>query len=345
MTVTQISVPTPSSQSPADPAILKVQGITVEFQTQSGPLRVVEDVSFDVASSEIVGMVGESGSGKSVSALAVMGLLGKRGGRLVAGSILFDGMDLAKCPQRDLRRIRGTKIGMIFQQAMASLNPALTVGDQIAEVLRHHLGLARRPAWNEAVRLLDQVGIANASSKAHSYAHELSGGMCQRVMIAMALSCKPQLLIADEPTTALDVRVQQRILNLLRNVRDEMGVPILLVSHDLSVIAEICDRVVVLYAGQVVETQRAAEIFSQPRHPYTSGLLNSIPAGRRSRLDAIRGSIPAPGNWATGCRFAPRCDYCETGRCDAAAIPLVATGSISSARCIRVDEIELKGAS
>jgi oligopeptide/dipeptide ABC transporter ATP-binding protein len=340
--MTHAVVETSRGQVSVGPPVLSVRGLTVEFGPRSRPVRVVEDISFDVGPGEVLGVVGESGSGKSVTALAVMGLLGGRGGRITSGSVLLHGRDLATCTARQMRRIRGAEIGMIFQQAPASLNPSFTVGEQIAEVLRRHGGLSRKDANEEAVALLDQVGIARPRQRARSYPHELSGGMCQRVSIAIALACKPRLLIADEPTTALDVRVQRRVLDLLAQVNLDTGIPIIFISHDLSVIAEMSDRVAVLYAGQIVEAGDVGDVLMRPKHPYTAGLLHSIPVPGE-RLVAIEGAVPLPGRWELGCRFAPRCEFRQPGRCDSAPIPLHAVEGGSTVRCVRSEELHLQG--
>ncbi|MEU7814043.1 ABC transporter ATP-binding protein [Pseudonocardia sp. NPDC049154] len=322
--------------------LFAVQGLGVEFGPARSPVRVVDDVSFTVGHNETVGLVGESGSGKTVSCLAALGLIADQGGRRVSGSVHLDGTDLTALSDRALRKVRGDRIGMIFQQPMRSLDPAFTVGDHLVETLRRHRGMDRRSAWKRAVELLDRVHIADAAKRAQDYPHQFSGGMCQRVMIAVALACDPELLIADEPTTALDVTVQARILALLREIREESGISVVLISHDLGVIAEVCERVVVMYAGQVVERAAVDDLFLGPRHPYTAGLLASIPqVGRGRRLEAIPGRVPPPEAMPAGCRFHPRCAHFATPRCDGPP-DLVRVGC-SEARCHRATELTLEG--
>jgi oligopeptide/dipeptide ABC transporter ATP-binding protein len=280
-----------------------------------------------------------------VTALAVLGLTRVQGGRILAGRATFEGTELTKLPERQLRSIRGKRIGMIFQQPIRSLNPAFTVGEHIAETVRRHEHVSRGDAWDRAVRMLERVGIANAAQRAKQYPHQFSGGMCQRVMIAMALSCGPSLLIADEPTTALDVTVQAKVLELMREIQAETNIAILFISHDLGVIAEMCDRVVVMYAGQAVDAATSEKLFVTPRHPYTEGLLGAIPTPERGRdLVSIPGNVPSPGRWPHGCRFAPRCPYVVPGRCDVEDPALVATdGGREFVRCVRAEELDLQG--
>ena len=327
--------------------LLEVRDLTVEFPTAGGDwVAVVQGVSFTLGQGESAALVGESGSGKTVTSLAVMGLTGVTGGRIAAGSVTFDGRELTSLPDREWRKLRGPGMGMIFQQPIRSLNPAYTVGDQIAESARRHLGLDRKQARARAIEMLELVQIPRAAERANEYPHAFSGGMCQRVMIAMAMVANPRLLIADEPTTALDVTVQERILELLRDLQRQTGVSLLFVSHDLAVVAEVSGTVVVMYAGEVVETGTAEDVFFWPQHPYTAGLLAAIPkpglyADRR--LVAIPGSIPAPGAWPAGCHFHDRCPHVEVGRCDVTHPDLVAAGATDRARCLRVDQIELQG--
>ncbi|HEV7265282.1 MAG TPA: ABC transporter ATP-binding protein [Falsiroseomonas sp.] len=316
-------------------SLLRVENLSVAF----GPTRVLEDLSLDIAEGEVLGVVGESGSGKSMTALAVMGLL-PIGGRVAAGRIIFEGNDITHLPEREMQRLRGARMAMIFQEPMASLNPVLTVGEQIAEVLRRHRGLGRRAAHNEAVALLKLVEIAAAERRVDEYPHQLSGGMRQRAMIAIALACRPRLLIADEPTTALDATVQAGILDLLRGLRRELGMAVLLITHDLGVVSDICERVVVMYAGRVAETGDAATIFAQPSHPYTRALLAAIPRleGPIGALPAIAGVVPAPADFPPGCRFAPRCPHALPA-CEAAPPALRALPSGNAAACIRSEEL------
>jgi oligopeptide/dipeptide ABC transporter ATP-binding protein len=315
-------------------SLLSIRELAVSF----GPTPVLEDVSFEIAEGEVLGVVGESGSGKSMTALAIMGLL-PTGGR-AAGRITFEGRDLLSLPERAMQRLRGERLAMIFQEPMSSLNPVLTIGEQIAEVLRRHRGMSRRGAHAEAVALLKLVEIAAAERRVDEYPHQLSGGMRQRAMIAIALACRPKLLIADEPTTALDATVQAGILDLLRGLRRELGMAVLLITHDLGVVSDICERVVVMYAGRVAETGPAATIFEHPAHPYTRALLAAIPRleGPIGDLPAIPGVVPAPFDFPHGCRFAPRCAHALPA-CEAAPPGLRELPSGTAAACIRAEEI------
>ncbi|MBN9497266.1 MAG: ABC transporter ATP-binding protein [Alphaproteobacteria bacterium] len=290
--------------------ILSVRNLVVEFATRSGTIRAVDDISFDVPRGGCVGIVGESGSGKSVTALAVMRLLAEPNGRIASGSVLLDGVDIARLSQAEMQRRRGRELAMVFQEPMTSLNPVFPVGDQIAEAIQLHMNLGRRASRRQAVDALALVGIPDPERRADNYPHELSGGMRQRVMIAMALACEPKLLIADEPTTALDVTIQAQILDLLRNLRGRLSTAIVMITHDLGVVAEIADEVLVMYAGRIVEQREVNAIFAQPAHPYTEGLLRSIPRldDPRDRLEQIPGAVPNPLERPTGCRFNPRCD-------------------------------------
>ena len=291
---------------------LRVESLRTFFRTPRGLLRAVDGVDFELAPGATLGLVGESGSGKSVTALSVMRLI-DRPGRVEPGSrIVFEGRDLAELSESEMSRIRGNDISMIFQEPMTSLNPVFTVGDQIAEAVTLHQGLGKRDAIARAVEMMRLVGIPSAEKRVADYPHQMSGGMRQRVMIAMALSCNPKLLIADEPTTALDVTVQAQILELMKDLRERLGMSILLITHDLGVVAEMVDEVAVMYAGRIVERGPVAEVFADPQHPYTEALLRSIPLlGMRytQPLEAIRGMVPSPLDWPDGCRFAPRCDY------------------------------------
>jgi oligopeptide/dipeptide ABC transporter ATP-binding protein len=323
--------------------LFSVEGLSVEFGSRRSPVRVVEDVSFTVGRNETVGLVGESGSGKTVSCLAALGLVEAQGGRRISGTVTLGDTELSALSERQRRRVLGNRVGMIFQQPTRSLDPAFTVGDHIVETLRHHRGLDRRAARRRAVALLDRVHIADAQRRLDDYPHQFSGGMCQRVMIAVALACDPELLIADEPTTALDVTVQARILALLREIRDHSGIAVVLVSHDLGVIAEVCERVVVMYAGQVVEQAGVEELFLRPQHPYTAGLMAAIPRiGRSRRLTAIPGRVPEPGAMPANCRFHNRCAHYAADTCDAPP-SLVAVADRGAARCHRVGTLGLEG--
>ncbi len=292
-------------------ALLAVEGLQVGFDTERGPLRAVDGLSLQVDEGEVVAIVGESGSGKSAAALAIMGLSGREGAS-VAGSVRLEGEELIGAPQRRLREIRGARIAMVFQDPMSSLNPVRRIGDQIAEQIRAHERLPRAQARERAVASLRRAGIADAERRAHAYPHELSGGLRQRAMIAMALSCSPQLIIADEPTTALDVTIQAQVLSELARLRAEDGTAVLLITHDLGVVAGIADRVVVMYAGQAVEQGSAEQVFADPQHPCTWGLLGSIPrieSERAQRLASIPGAPPSPLALPPGCRFAERCPH------------------------------------
>ena len=312
--------------------LLAVRDLTVQFRTDAGWLTAVENVGFELGAQETLGIVGESGSGKSVTALSLLGLHAASTTRLPTGSIDYAGQNLLKLPERAMRRIRGGEIAMIFQDPMSSLNPVLTVADQISETVMLHQGLDRAAARKRAVGLLDMVRIADAAHRVDAYPHQLSGGMRQRVMIAIA--CRPKLLIADEPTTALDVTIQAQILDLLRELQAELGMSVILISHDLGVIAEFARRVMVMYAGRVVEAAPSRALFRQPMHPYTSGLLAAIPPLDHdvTRLSTIAGSIPDPARRIPGCRFSPRCAEVEAA-CRETAPDLVTVGAGHLARC------------
>jgi oligopeptide/dipeptide ABC transporter ATP-binding protein len=297
--------------------ILQVENLRTWFTTETGVARAVDGVSFHVNPGETLGIVGESGSGKSVTSLSVMRLIPTPPGKIQEGSrILFRGEDggmedLAQATEARMRQIRGNDIAMIFQEPMTSLNPVFTVGDQIIESLRLHQGLGKKAARDRAIEMLQLVGIPIPHQRVDEYPHQLSGGMRQRVMIAMALACDPKLLIADEPTTALDVTIQAQILELLNKLQSELGMSIILITHDLGVVAETCDRVIVMYAGQVFEEGPVDDVFHDPQNPYTEGLLRSMPklGGEKERLAVIPGVVPAPTNWPVGCRFHDRCPY------------------------------------
>ena len=292
-------------------ALLEVKGLTTVFDTDSGEVRAVDGVDFGLERGRTLGIVGESGCGKSVTALSIMGLVPRPPGRIVAGEVRFEGEDLLKLPPARLRELRGARLSMIFQEPMTSLNPAFTVGDQVAEALLRHGSAGRKEAKDQAIEMLRRVRIPSPERRARDYPHRLSGGMRQRVMIAMALACNPRLLIADEPTTALDVTIQAQILELMRALRSELGTAIILITHDLGVIAELADDVIVMYAGQVVERCAVAALFAEPHHPYTIGLLGSIPRLdlEQRRLSAIEGSVPNAATMPAGCRFHARCPF------------------------------------
>jgi oligopeptide/dipeptide ABC transporter ATP-binding protein len=291
-----------------DRPLLEVRGLQTSFHTRDGVVRAVTGVDFHVDRGEIMGLVGESGCGKSVTSLSIMGLVG-RPGRVEAGEVLFDGRDLLKLKPDEMRKLRGDQLSMIFQQPQSSLNPVWDVGTQISEVLEIHRGMKRGPARARALELLRMVGIPDPERRLKAYPHEMSGGMAQRVMIAMALACEPELLIADEPTTALDVTIQAQILDLMRNLREQTGTAIILITHDLGVVAEMCDRVAVMYAGEIVESTDVTTLFRRARHPYTRGLIGSIPVvgNVREELSVIPGNVPNLIDLPKGCRFAPRC--------------------------------------
>ena len=319
--------------------LLDVRELKTYFDTEDGTVRAVDGVSFHVDQGETLAVVGESGSGKSVASLSIMGLVAKPKGRYAGGEILFRGADLLKKGERQMRRIRGNQISMIFQEPMTSLNPVFTVGEQITEVLTLHRHETRRRGMEIAVQMLEVVGIPEPAKRAHEYPHQLSGGMRQRVMIAMALCCDPQLLIADEPTTALDVTIQAQILDLMNKLQQDIGMSILFITHNLGVVAEVADRVVVMYAGRIVEAADVRPLFGEPRMPYTLGLLSSIPrvdkaALRRQRLVPIPGNVPNPLFLKPGCSFAPRCRY-RVPDCSLAVPPLVDTGGGHLVRCLR----------
>jgi oligopeptide/dipeptide ABC transporter ATP-binding protein len=296
--------------SPDSDALLEVRDLRVEFHMPAGIASAVNGVDLSLQRGQALGLVGESGSGKSVTALSILRLLPTRSARIPSGSVLWRGESLLDASLSRMRSIRGAEIAMIFQDPMTSLNPVMTIGAQVAEAVRLHRKMSRKEAWNEAVRALSDVGIPDAGQRARDYPHQFSGGMRQRAMIAMAVSCEPELLIADEPTTALDVTVQAEILALLRRLREERGLAILLISHDLGVIAEFCDEAAIMYAGRIVERSSAAQLFESPRHPYAQGLLQSTPdpdAPAGAPFQPIPGSPPRPGEIPAGCPFHPRC--------------------------------------
>jgi oligopeptide/dipeptide ABC transporter ATP-binding protein len=292
--------------------LLEVSNLRTWFESPGGAIRAVDGVDFTLGAGRTLGIVGESGSGKSVTALSIMRLVEPPGRIQDGSSIVFGGRELTTLPERQLESIRGSEISMVFQEPMTSLNPVYTVGEQIAESVRIHRGAKGRAARERALEMLELVGIPEAARRLDDYPHQLSGGMRQRVMIGMALACDPKLIIADEPTTALDVTIQAQILELLAEVRQRLGMAILLITHDLGVVAEMCDDVVVMYAGRVVERGPVADVFTTPQHPYTEALLQSIPMlgmTQAEPLRVIRGNVPSPRDWPVGCRFRPRCDY------------------------------------
>ncbi|WP_411678372.1 ABC transporter ATP-binding protein [Caproicibacter sp.] len=314
--------------------MLSVRNLQTAFHTDAGEVVSVEDVSFDLNPGETLGIVGESGCGKSVTSLSIIRLLGKNG-RISKGEIQFENQDLAKMNEKEMRKIRGGLISMIFQEPMTSLNPVFTIGYQMQETICLHLQMGKKESRAYAIEMLKKVGIPRAESVIDNYPHELSGGMRQRVMIAMALSCKPKLLIADEPTTALDVTIQAQILELMKKLRKESGTSIMLITHDLGVVAEMADRIIVMYAGQVIESADVYTLFDHPAHPYTIGLMNSIPTidlDDTKRLESITGTVPSMYQKIKGCRFCNRCKY-ATERCRNEAPPLTQRGEGHLARC------------
>ncbi len=315
------------------PPLLEVNDLYVQFPTPTGPVNAVAGVSFTVSAGETVAVVGESGSGKSVSSLALLGLLGS--GRVSAGSVLLRGEELVGADREKLRKLRGAEIAMIFQNPMSSLDPLFTIGDQLIEALRVHRPMSRRAARARAVELLREVGLPDPERRVRSYPHELSGGQQQRVMVAIALTCEPALLIADEPTTALDVTVEAQILELLRTMQRDHGTALLLITHDMAVVAEMADRVVVMYAGQVVEHGPVADVLRSPRNPYTKALIDSIPTPatpRHEPMSAIAGNVPTPAQAPSGCWFHPRCPSVYE-RCSVDAPPLIQLGESRASRC------------
>ena len=293
--------------------LLEVRNLRTHFDTDRGLFRAVDGISFDVRRGRTVGLVGESGCGKSVTSLSVMGLVPSPPGRVTAEALRFGGRDLLAMPAEERRKLRGGRMSMIFQEPMTSLNPVRTIGHQIIEAIRAHTDLSAAAARDRAIEVLDLVRIPSPASRVDEYPHRLSGGMRQRVMIAMALACDPELLIADEPTTALDVTIQAQILDLLHDLQSRLGMAILIITHDLGVIAEVADEVIVMYAGKIVESAPVAQIFADPQHPYTIGLLGSIPrlGEERERLATIEGTVPSPANQPRGCRFSPRCPFAD----------------------------------
>ena len=326
--------------------ILEVKNLCTSFFTEAGEIKAIDDVSFNVYKGKTLGIVGESGCGKSVTSLSIMRLIPQPPGKIVSGQILYQGQDLTKLTSAEMRAIRGNEISMIFQEPMTSLNPVFTIGDQVCEAISLHQDLSRKEIRNKAVEMLKLVGISSPERRLEEYPHQLSGGMRQRVMIAMALSCNPQLLIADEPTTALDVTIQAQILDLLRDLQQKVGMGLILITHDLGVVAEVADEVVVMYAGRVVEQGTVQEIFASPKMPYTKGLLNSIPTlsqdptGRmkKSRLEAIPGIVPNLLHLPRGCRFQERCSYVmDQCRQEEPDLRVIAENQVMphSIRCVR----------
>ncbi len=328
-----------SDRPPGGSPLLEVENLRTWFQAEGREVRAVDGVSFRLSAGETLGLVGESGCGKSVTALSILRLVERPPGRILPGSsVRLRGEELTTASEERLREVRGGQIAMVFQEPMTSLNPAYTVGEQIAEALRHHRGMRRERSRGEVVELLARVGLPEPERRRRQYPHELSGGMRQRAMIAMAISCRPAVLIADEPTTALDVTIQAQILELLASLQEEFGMALLLITHDLGVVAQVADRVAVMYAGQIVEEAAARELFRSPRHPYTEGLLLAVPDVERprERLAVIPGSVPDPSRWPPACRFRPRCPYAWE-RCGREAPPPLADAG-SRSRCWLAEE-------
>ncbi len=330
---------TPNPTSGPAP-ILEVRDLRTVFDTDDGEVQAVNGVSFEVRAGETLGVVGESGCGKSVTAFSILRLIPSPPGRIAGGQVLFRGRDLLSLDDDAMRRIRGNEISMVFQEPMTALNPVYTVGDQIMEAVRLHQRVGKKEARRRAVEMLAKVGIPSPDQRVDEYPHQLSGGMRQRVMIAMALSCNPAVLIADEPTTALDVTIQAQILELLKSLQAELGMAMILITHDLGVIAETADRVAVMYAGKVVEYTDIRTLFASPRHPYTIGLLESIPrmTERKERLSVIPGTVPPPTAFPPGCTFHPRCPFLDDG-CRREEPALEACGDGHQVRCHRWREV------
>jgi oligopeptide/dipeptide ABC transporter ATP-binding protein len=331
--------------SPQAPALLEIANLRVSFATPAGTARAVDGLDLVVRSGETVGLVGESGCGKTVTALAILRLV-DQGGHVAPGSqVRLEGRDLLALPVKEMQAVRGNHVALVFQEPASALNPVLTIGSQIAEAVRVHHRLRRRDAWRRAVEMLEAVGIPDAAERARHYPHQLSGGMRQRVLIAMALVCRPKLLIADEPTTALDVTIQAEILELIRSLQQQLGMAMLLITHNLGVVAETAERVYVMYAGQIVEEAQTGDLFAHPAHPYTEGLLGAVPSPDepKQRLTAIAGQVPPATQWPSGCRFHPRCPW-AWDRCRQETPPLLDAAAGHRARCWLVQEPERRGA-
>jgi oligopeptide/dipeptide ABC transporter ATP-binding protein len=318
-------------------SLLDVRDLSISFRTSSGPLAVVSRLNFSIGEAEVFGLVGESGCGKSLTALAVMGLLPENS--FAQGELRFKNTELLTADKESMRRLRGKEISMIFQEPMTSLNPVLTVGYQVAEVLTTHMGLSRSSATEKAVELLRAVRIPSPEIRLKEYPHQMSGGMRQRIMIAMGIACNPSLLIADEPTTALDVTIEAQILELMRNLREERKMAVLLITHDIGVIAENAERAAVMYAGRIMEMSRVSEVLETPKHPYTIGLLESLPKSRGIPLKPITGSVPRPEDFPPGCKFSDRCSYVLPDcRKEEPSLREITAGHF--ARCIRAEEMQ-----
>ncbi|MEK4254589.1 ABC transporter ATP-binding protein [Ureibacillus sp. FSL K6-2830] len=321
--------------------LLEVKGLETTFFTNDGKIPAVDHIDFKVYEGEILGIVGESGCGKSVTSLSIMGLVPNPPGKITSGEILLEGKDLTKLSEKEMRKIRGKDIAMIFQEPMTSLNPLYTIGNQLIEAIRIHNKWDKKKAANHAIEMMKLVGLRRAEELMKEYPHQLSGGMRQRVMIAMALACNPKLVIADEPTTALDVTIQAQIMKLMQDLNKKFNSAVLLITHDLGVVAEICERVIVMYSGQIVEEAPVIEIFKNPSHPYTRGLIQSVPDMRQKKetLYSIPGAVPKPGSIKVGCRFAPRCEFAQK-RCFAENPPIYDVSDNHKARCFLLEKGE-----
>lgn len=321
--------------------IIEIKDLCVEFKTVEGTVKAVNHLSYTLHKGEKLGIVGESGSGKSVSSLGMMRLIPNPPGEITNGEILYNGKDLVKESEKEMQKIRGNNISMIFQEPMTSLNPIIKCGKQIAEALTLHRGMNKKEAMQEAIEMMKAVGIANPEVRAHEYPHQMSGGMRQRVMIAMALACRPQILIADEPTTALDVTIQAQILDLIRELNESMGTSVVFITHDLGVISELCDSVLVMYTGHIVEQAPVSELFASPKHPYTQGLMDAIPRITRDRapLKTIKGMVPNPTERIEGCSFWPRCPYAEE-QCKKEIPPMYRISQDRKVRCWRYENVQ-----
>lgn len=321
--------------------LLEIKNLRTHFVKNKRVIRAVDGIDFQIGKGETIALVGESGCGKSMTSLSIMGLVPSPGGKIVDGEIILDGVNLCDLTEKEMYGVRGKDIAMIFQEPMTSLNPVLTIGDQLTSVIIHHLKLSKKEAYERAIEMLELVGFSDPSKTMKNYPHRLSGGMRQRVMIAMAMSCNPKLLIADEPTTALDVTIQAQVLELMKELSKRFSTSILLITHDLGVVSELAERVVVMYAGQIVEIAKIEDLFDQPLHPYTVGLINSVPSidGEIKRLQSIEGNVPAPGSIIQGCKFAARCsrafDRCRTEEPD-----LLLMDDARAVRCFLYDDEE-----
>ena len=321
--------------------VLEIKDLCVDFRTAEGTVRAVDHLSYILHKGEKLGIVGESGSGKSVSSLGIMQLIPNPPGEITRGAIIYKGEDLVHTSEKIMQHIRGNEISMIFQEPMTSLNPIIKCGKQIAESLRLHRGMKKKEAMDEAIRMMRAVGIANPEVRAHEYPHQMSGGMRQRVMIATALACQPQILIADEPTTALDVTIQAQILDLIRELNESMGTSVLFITHDLGVVSELCDTVIVMYTGHIVEKAPVRELFKDPKHPYTIGLMNAIPKITKDRppLQTIDGVVPNPTERIYGCTFWPRCPH-ATQKCKQEKPPIIKLSDEHQVRCFLYEDLK-----